>query len=195
MVLARPSSDVVVEAARSPQGVTMAERDLRLEALFGAHYDFVWRSLRRLGVAPANVDDATQEVFVVAARRICAIEPGKERAFLFGTALKIASEARRTARRRPEAEAPSEVIDPRPGPEELADQQRARALLDWVLDQLPLEPRAVFVLCELEGLTMAEAAECLSLPPGTVASRLRKGRQRFEETVARLKASEERRGR
>ena len=62
---------------------------LCVRELFEAHYDFVWRSVRRLGVTPAEADDAAQSVFIVAARKLNVIESGKERAFLFGTAMRV----------------------------------------------------------------------------------------------------------
>lgn len=186
----RPFHDRVAEVAQALPPPDPGRGAPTLVTLFQDHYDFVWRSLRRLGVEPGAVDDAAQEVFMVADRRLGAILPGRERAFLFGTALRIASEARRAARRRPSFESPPELVDPAPGPDELAEQRRARALLDQVLEALPFEVRAAFVLCELEGLTMAEVAECLNVPPGTVASRLRKGRQIFERAVGRLRAAE-----
>ena len=48
--------------------------------------------------------------------------------------------------------------------------------------------RQVFVLFEIEGMTMLEISECLKLPPGTVASRLRRGRKTFDAAVLRLRA-------
>src|SRR3954462_13970488 len=78
----------------------------RLSEMFHHHYDFVWRSVRRLGVTPDAVDDAAQEVFVVASRKLGSIEVGKEKAFLFGTAIRVASDTRRAVQRR--RQAPSE---------------------------------------------------------------------------------------
>src|SRR5690349_17768097 len=74
----------------------------RLSALVGEHSAFVWRSLLRLGVPRADAEDAVQQVFLVASRRLDDIEPGRERAFLFSTALRIAARARRTQQRRRE---------------------------------------------------------------------------------------------
>jgi RNA polymerase sigma-70 factor (ECF subfamily) len=162
----------------------------RLEALFAAHFDFVWRSLRRLGVADSGVDDATQEVFLVAQRKLAAIEAGKEKAFLFGTALRVASDLRRSQRRRPSAEAESDRPDTSHPPiDELVDRKRARELLDEIVAELPEDARPVFVLFELEGMTMAEIATCLDLKPGTVASRLRRAREMFTAALARREAA------
>jgi RNA polymerase sigma-70 factor, ECF subfamily len=164
----------------------------RLRALQEEHFEFLWRSLRRLGVPEADVDDAVQQVFLVAARRT--IQPGAERSFLFATALRVASHARRTRRRRREADEPvPEQTDATPSPEELLDQRRARALLDEVLEALPLDLRAVFILFELEEMTVVEIAAMLGIPSGTAASRLRRGRELFQQTVARVRANAQRR--
>lgn len=171
-----------------------AERDrpfvidtIKLRALQEEHFEFLWRSLRRLGVPEADVDDAVQQVFLVAARRV--IQPGAERSFLFATALRVASHARRTLRRRRESgDAVPEQVDSTPSPEELLDQRRARAMLDEVLEALPLDVRAVFILFELEELTVGEIAVLLGLPHGTAASRLRRGRELFQQAVSRVRA-------
>ena len=162
----------------------------RLSTMFHHHYDFVWRSVRRLGVSPEAVDDAAQEVFVVAARKLDAIEVGKEKAFLFGAAVRVASDSRRAQSRRRQApfEDQPEPIDATPAAGELVDQKRARELLDDLVGQLPEDTRPVFVLFELEGMTMAEIASCLDLPAGTVASRLRRARELFAAHVSRLEA-------
>jgi len=162
----------------------------RLSAMFHHHYDFVWRSVRRLGVLPEAVDDAAQEVFVVASRKLDAIELGKEKAFLFGAAIRVASDSRRAQNRRRQAssEDQPEPIDATPALDELVDQKRARAILDDLVSRLPEDTRPVFVLFELEGMTMAKIASYLDLPVGTVASRLRRARELFAAHVARLEA-------
>ncbi len=167
-----------------------AGADARLRGMVGAHFDFVWRSLRRLGVPETDVDDCAQHVFLVASRKLADIVPASERAFLFSTAMRVASDARRSRTRRrevPEDEA-VEAHDPAPDPEQLADQRRARAVLDEVLDAMPMELRAPFVLFELEELSTADIARMLGVPTGTVASRLRRAREEFQAIVARLKA-------
>jgi RNA polymerase sigma-70 factor (ECF subfamily) len=162
----------------------------RLSEMFHRHYDFVWRSVRRLGVAPDAVDDATQEVFMVASRKLDSIELGKEKAFLFGTAIRVASDTRRAVLRRRQSPADDavEAVDATPALDELVDQKRARQILDDLILQLPEDTRPVFVLFELEGMTMAKIASYLDLPAGTVASRLRRARELFAAYVARLEA-------
>jgi RNA polymerase sigma-70 factor (ECF subfamily) len=162
--------------------------EARFRAIRDGYFEFVWRSVRRLGVPEADVDDAVQQVFIVVARRLGAIQPGSERAFLFATALRVASHARRTAQRRGEVQELPELGDGAPSAEELMDRQRARELLDRVLAALPIDVRAVFILFELEEMTQAEIAGLLDLPQGTVASRLRRAREEFQAEVARMKA-------
>jgi RNA polymerase sigma-70 factor, ECF subfamily len=162
----------------------------RITSLVEAHLDFVWRSLRRLGVPAAAVDDAAQQVWIVVASRLDDIEPGRERSFLFGTALRVASDVRRSlAKRREVSELEHRpLVDVHPLADELMDKKQARVLLDEILEELPLPLRAVFVLYELEEMTVSEMANLLVLPRGTVASRLRRAREEFERVVKRLKA-------
>ncbi len=148
----------------------------------------LWRFLRRLGLGEAEADDGAQQVFIVAARRIDEIEEGRERAFLFSTALNVAAKAHRSRHRRREVS--DDELDERrdsiPGLEELIDRRRARQLLDELLDAMPEDLRIVFVLYEIEELTMTEIAGVIQAPQGTVASRLRRARGEFNTRVARI---------
>jgi RNA polymerase sigma-70 factor (ECF subfamily) len=164
----------------------------RLRELVEGQHDFVWRSVRRLGVPRCDVEDAVQKVFLVAASKLASIRYGSERSFLFQTALRVASDSRRTQRRRREVmemDGDEEPASQALSSEELLDLRRAREQLDRILDEMPLDLRAVFVLFELEEMTMAEIAKVLGLPPGTVASRLRRARATFQERVNETHAS------
>jgi RNA polymerase sigma-70 factor (ECF subfamily) len=162
-----------------------------LRTIVRAHYSFLWRSLRRLGVPEASVEDAAQKALWVVAQRLDDIEAGREKTFLFGVALRVAQSTRRESRRWNEisddellAELPAASKDPG---EEL-DDRRARALIDGLLDSMPLDLRTVFILHELEELTMADIARALDIPSGTVASRLRRARESFEAISRRVQA-------
>src|SRR5438552_2214196 len=74
----------------------IGESEARLRLLMAAHFDFVWRSLRRLGLLDAEADDGAQEVFLVASRKLAQINTGSERQFLFATAVRVASTRRRS---------------------------------------------------------------------------------------------------
>lgn len=163
----------------------------RLASVVEQHADFVWRSLRRMGVTETQADDATQEVFIVTSQKLDRVEPGRERAFLYGVAMNVAAHARRSrARSREVAEEESTLVavDKAPNPEMRLVDAEARALLDRVLETLPEELRAVFVLFELEELTMIDIARLLDVPAGTVASRLRRAREDFHAAAARVRA-------
>jgi RNA polymerase sigma-70 factor (ECF subfamily) len=171
-----------LEAIAEPEP-PRAPRAERLKSAVDAHYELVWRVLRRLGVHEATVEDAAQQVLIVFANRLDEIRDGAERAFMVSTATRVAADIRRK-RARAREDLDLAVLDTLPSQaplaDELLDRGRARALLDTVLNEMPDDLRAVFVLFELEDMTMATIAELLSLPPGTVASRLRRARATFE---------------
>jgi RNA polymerase sigma-70 factor, ECF subfamily len=177
-----------------PKDAGLAGADQRrFHEMVTGQLDFIWRCLRRMGIPAGDVDDAAQQVFLVASSKLSSIAPGSERSFLFATASRIAANARRAVHRRDEAHRHLAHHDPEhtPSPEELTDQLRARALMDRVLVDMPEELREAFVLFELEELSVSEVAEILAVPIGTVGSRLRRAREDFQERVHRRKASAE----
>jgi RNA polymerase sigma-70 factor (ECF subfamily) len=120
------------------------------------------------------------------------IAEGSERAFLFGAAMNVAADSRRSRARAREVhddEALRLAVDPGSSPEELLARRRARRTLDAVLDAMSIDLRAVFVLVELEELTAPEVASLLDIPIGTVASRLRRARQEFHGIAERMRAN------
>jgi RNA polymerase sigma-70 factor (ECF subfamily) len=185
-----PVADVRARS-RAEGSAETASAAARLRTLVDTHYDFVWRTLRYMGVPDANAEDAAQEVLCVLARRLDDVAPGAEMSFLFSTAMRVASEARRAARRRP---APIDqdvdaLLGAAPSADDLVDRGRALALLRQVLDEIPIDLRVIFVLFELEELTLPEAAKLVGIPTGTAASRLRRARERFRSIVRRVRAA------
>lgn len=170
----------------------VAADNARLGACIRAHTPAVWRVLRRNGVPAADADDAVQRVFLILSRRLSSIAAGSELPFLLRTATFIASETRRSIRRRHESSdaVPEQLVDAGAPPEEAYARREAVDQLDRLLDAMDETLRAVFVLYEIEELTMAQIAETLELAPGTVASRLRRARARFEELCAALRQEE-----
>jgi glucose/mannose transport system substrate-binding protein len=168
-----------------------AHLDRSLRRLADAHREGLLKYLARLGVAASELEDAMQEVLIVFAQKLGELQPGKGRAFLFATADRIASNVRRGGWRRHRlsaslAEAPRE---PTPRPDDLTDELMRRPLLDAVLDRIPPDARLVFLLVELEEMTMAAVVQRLGLPEGTVASRLRRARACFDVSSVRVRAS------
>ncbi|MEO8874797.1 MAG: sigma-70 family RNA polymerase sigma factor [Polyangiaceae bacterium] len=157
--------------------------------LFREFAPFVWRTLRRLGVADRDVDDMVQEVFVVIHRKLPEFEGRSTiRTWVYGICVRTASDYRSRARVKhetmpaelPEQTATSDVH------EEMARHQ-ARALLDRVLDELDEEKRAVFVLYEIEELGMNEVAEAIGCPVQTAYSRLHVARKLVQDGIERMR--------
>jgi RNA polymerase sigma-70 factor (ECF subfamily) len=162
-----------------------------VHALVRAHFEEVWRLLRRLGLPEVDADDAAQHVFTVACTRFASIRQGSERAFLYGCALNRAAKWRESQQRRDRPTASGEIEvaeDDVPSVDELVERQKARKLLDAILDTMPEELRTVFVLFEFEELSTPEIAELLGIPRGTAASRLRRAREDFEKRLSRVES-------
>jgi len=179
LVVSNPDDRIRAEASKA-----------RLERMFNDHHDFIWRLVRRLGLSPGSADDAAQHVFLVAAERLSDIKVGSERSFLFGTALRVARSQSRSDRRWVLEEDMDFRRSEAGRPEDLADQHRALALMARILDGMTLDLRTVFILSELEGMTMPEVAALVEIPVGTAASRLRRAREAFRAAVAAVESNQ-----
>jgi RNA polymerase sigma-70 factor (ECF subfamily) len=156
------------------------------EQIYEEYFDFVWRSLLRMGVPEFAADDAVQDVFIVAHRKLPGFSGRSTiKTWLFGIAYNTARDHRRKQRRKGQHEELNEaLIDPRPEPEERASLGQVARSLDRALDALDEEKRAVFILTELEGMTAAEIGNALGVSPNTVSSRLRAARVLFQKAFA-----------
>lgn len=167
-------------------------RQTRLRQLIADHFNPVWKFLRRIGVPAQLAEDVCQEVFLVAARRIddMKAEPTSERSFLLGTAYRVSRDLGRKAHRESLRDVDTELAA-MPSPEEQLDEKRACEVIYRLLSELDEDVRAIFVMYELDGMTMNEIAQVLGVPIGTVGSRLRRAREdfkaRFERHRKRLK--------
>jgi len=164
----------------------------RLERIFNDHHATIWRVLVRRGLAADAAADATQETFLLATQKLADIRAGSERAFLIGTAIRVAHSLGRKTVRWALAEDMDRYLS---GARSAGETGEAVQLCDRVLSQVDDSLVEVFVLYELEGLTSPEIAELLQIPLGSVASRLRRAREQFREAAARIRLSLEREGR
>ncbi|MBX3193413.1 MAG: RNA polymerase sigma factor [Labilithrix sp.] len=163
-----------------------------LAEIFREHAPFVWRGLRRLGVPEADVEDVCQEVFVVVHRKLGDFEGRSSlKTWIYGICARTASDYRRSGRVRREivTDAPPEAVQEGGAQYDAVALRQARATLDRILDQLDDDKRSVFVLYEIEELTMAEVAEALGCPLQTAYSRLHAARKIVEAAVAKAQAS------
>lgn len=154
--------------------------------LYRGHHGFVWRVLARLGVPESQLDDASQEVFMVVYRRRHDLgRDASVRSWLYGIARRIAADARRgrmrTERRiRAVADVTATSVDPH-------DDLRLReagTIVASFLDALDEDTRMVFVLMDLEGMSAPEVSVALSTKLNTVYSRLRRARAAFARLLA-----------
>jgi RNA polymerase sigma-70 factor (ECF subfamily) len=157
-----------------------------------AYAAFVWRTLRHLGIPDRDIEDVTQEVFIVVHRKLPGFEGrSRIRTWIYGICQRTASDYRRRAyvrREQPTSQPPLPNVDPEQENQlRLAERQRTLILL---LDQLDDKKREVFVLHEIEELEMKEVAEAIGTPLQTAYSRLRSARQLLAEAVARLREEE-----
>jgi RNA polymerase sigma-70 factor (ECF subfamily) len=153
------------------------------------HVGTLWRIVARLGVPAHYIDDVLQETFVTVARRRTTIEQGRERAFLIGTATRLSANYRRRAHLRreiQEGEALDDHASGEPDAERLLIRKRLRQRLDRALATLSDAHRAVFVLYELEEMSLPEIAELLGVRLGTATSRLGRARAKFAAAAADL---------
>jgi RNA polymerase sigma-70 factor (ECF subfamily) len=178
--------------AVSAKRVAASEVDrARLEQIFNEHHASVWRALRRRGLTREAAEDATQETFLLAAERLADIQQERERAFLIGTALRLAHTLnRKTVRWELDEDMDQRFSEARDTGDTRADQQ----ICDLVLSKVDPDLVEVFVLYELEGLTSPEIAGLLEIPLGSVASRLRRAREQFRSAAERVEKSLQREG-
>lgn len=179
------------ESLHSPPSVP-AEGDW--SAIYEQHFDMVWRGLRRLGVAEAALDDAAQEVFFVAFRRIAEFEGRSTlKTWLYGIALRVARRFHAARGASKETESLSDELSDaqEDGPQESALRAEAVRTLYQLLAQLEPDKRAVFVLSELEQMTAPEIALVTETGLNTVYSRLRAARREFDAALARFRARDE----
>lgn len=152
--------------------------------LYDAHADFVWRSLHRLGVRRADLADLLQDVFVTLHRRRSELRASSPRGLLWTIAVGRVRNYRRRAQHGTESlsATPPDVggsSDPERALQKARERERGRRLLE----SLDPEKRAVFVMFEVEGLSGKEIAAKLSLPLGTVHSRLHAARRELTRAL------------
>jgi RNA polymerase sigma-70 factor (ECF subfamily) len=157
--------------------------------LFEEHFGYVWNSLRHFGVHANDLEDLAHEVFLRVHERFDEYDPSRPlRPWLCAFAYRVASAHRRLARHRVEVVgAQLDPVDSGAGADEALAHREDRALALTALDSIDIERRAVFVLHELDGVSIPEVASALEIPTSTAYSRLRLARQEFNAAVKRLR--------
>lgn len=169
------------------------------EQVYQRYFSFVWHSAKRLGVLDASLDDVCQDVFVAVHRRLAEFQGRSSlKTWVFGFVLNVVHVHHRTQRRKSVAHrASGDVIDPDTlqdarsnGPDERASRTQAAHIAQQLLDRLPPDERAVFVLAEFEGMSAQEIASAVNHNDdvNAVYTLLRAARQQFMQAAQRHRA-------
>ncbi len=187
MKLVQPDAD---QAARPAP----PEPDAKFDQIYAQQFEFVWRCLRGLGVPPAALDDAAQDVFLAVHRQLSGFrgESGI-RTWLYAITRHVAANHRRRDRRKGSVLEPLQpelpaLIDPGPGPLERAADAQAAAFVERFLAKLDTKKREVFLLAFIEQMTIPEVAAALSIPLNTAYTRFRRVRADFQKALERQHA-------
>jgi len=171
---------------------------LDFDAVYEDLVEFVWRTVRRMGVRAADADDVVPDGFVIGHRRLAEFEGRAQlKTWVFKILVHEVRHYWRTHQRKPGDRAGENatllqtlLADHESGPAASLERVEALRVLDRLLAGLDEDKREVFVLAEIEQMTAAEIGEIVDANANTVASRLRAARQDFERALARFRAHE-----
>jgi RNA polymerase sigma-70 factor (ECF subfamily) len=184
-----------------PEGVRDARPALSFDVVYEAHFPFVWRTVRRLGIPENAVDDVVQDVFLVVHRRLSMCGAAESiRAWLFSITRRVVRNARRSLHRKPahlggparstcdvDAVASASALSPH----DAAIKAEALRTVHSILDAMPDERREVFVLADLEQMNVTDIARAVGANVNTVYARLRAARADFDRAAARARVRDE----
>jgi RNA polymerase sigma-70 factor (ECF subfamily) len=169
-----------------------AAQDLpAFELIYQRYFDFVWSSSLRLGVSSAAIDDVVQEIFMVIHSKFQTLrQPASVRSWIYGIVRRTVSDHRRSQHRRAHwtgALALEMMLEQRRSltPLDLKEQSEKVELLFSLLHEIAEPKREVFMLSELDEMSVPEIADALQIPLNTAYSRLRAARRAFEEALSR----------
>ena len=187
------------ESGKGEQTSGVKASALSVERIYADYFDFVWRNVRRRGVSEAAIDDVVQDVFVIVHRRLASFEGRSSiKTWLYGIVRRVVKDHFRAVHQRTHRGELDESLhkdsSAPDGPKALRRKEGA-SVLHQLLDSLSEKKREVFILAELEELSITEIAEALGENFNTVYSRVRSAREEFEAAVERYQTEEKRRSR
>lgn len=186
-----PVDDAALEAliTRARDGDLTA-----FNSLVARFQDPVYSLALRMLASPQAAEDATQEAFIRAWRRIDTFRGGRFQSWLFTIVANLSRDELRRRGRRPQTSldaarddpdrASLDPVDESPSPEAVAEQGDLRSLLEDALAQLPDEWREIVVLSDVQDLAYDEISRITGLPLGTVKSRLSRARGRLRDIIS-----------
>jgi RNA polymerase sigma-70 factor (ECF subfamily) len=174
--------------------VLVADGREAFRAIYDRDFDYVWHSLRRLGIPARDLPDVTHDVFLTVHRSLPNYDTTRPfRPWLFGVLFRVASDHQHLGRNARVVldDMPVDVRDPSPGPEQNAGEREEWRIVDRALAAMDLPHRAVLVMHDFSGHSAHDVAEELSIPLKTVYSRLRTARARFILTAHQMHPARE----
>ncbi len=158
-------------------------------AIFDEHFDYVWATLRRLGVREADREDLVHDVFLKVHSRLGDYDETRPlRPWLFGFAYRVAADHHRLARHRVEVlGAPSDAVANDPSADDRVAALEQRELILEALQTIDLDRRAVLVMHDVDDIAVPHIAQTLDIPLNTAYSRLRLAREQLAGAVTRLR--------
>jgi RNA polymerase sigma-70 factor (ECF subfamily) len=161
-------------------------------ALVREHSPYVWRVLRSLGVPDSELPDVAQETFITIYRQLPGFEGRSSvRTWVYGVALRVASDYRGKAYRRRECTAPElPEMSAAATQHGAVERREAWELVATLLTTLDEDRRRVFVLYELEQLPLREVARILDCPISTVHARLQSARETVQAALLQQRRRE-----
>ena len=172
--------------------------DLDFDNVYDDMVEYIWNTVCRMGVRGSDVDDVVQEVFVIVFRRLPEFEGRAQlKTWIFGIMVHVVQHHFRTHARKPGDRATDKgteiqnlVANQDRGPARELERTEALRVLDQLLLELDDAKRVVFVLAEIEQMTLAEIAQALAANVNTVSTRLRAARRDFERALSRFHTRE-----
>jgi RNA polymerase sigma-70 factor (ECF subfamily) len=192
---ALPRVDEALAVASAESGAQLlgasSTRSLDFDTVYQAHFVEVARWVRALGANDGDIEDLTQEVFIIVRRKLGAFDGRNLRGFLYRIAQRTVRDHRRSAwfRNLIRGQSPVEpktLASRNPTGLQLLEQEERRRAVETILSRMSEKRRSTFVLFEIEGYSGEEIAQIQSLPVRTVWTRLHHARKDFLRMVAEL---------
>jgi len=163
------------------------------EAVYARYSTLVFGLCQRLSGDPERALDLAQEVFLRIDRHLGRFHGRSSlKTWIYRVTVNHCRSA--LARRRPEVSLETRILEsgeepraPEPGPEQAAVGAQIQRRLERSLAALPHAFREAVVLRDIEGLTYDEIAEVLAVPPGTVRSRIARGREALRAALGGMR--------
>ena len=161
------------------------------EAVYRTYFGEVARWVRALGANDGDIEDLTQEIFIIVRRKLSSFDGRNLPGFLYRIAQRTVRDHRRSAwfrhllgKRSPLPE----LLAPEPSGLQLIQESERRKALEAILARMSEKRRTTFVLFEIEGYSGEEIAQIQSLPVKTVWTRLHHARKDFVRMVSEVPA-------